>query len=103
VRRTITVQPVVLVWLRLLTPGYVGVFPALHRQRLSTLAAGLAGVGRLLRSLMQRHEIIIRSHILEPRRLAVRRIPNLRSLAAGLLSLAQPEHAPSIEGAGLPA
>jgi hypothetical protein len=52
---------------------------------------------------MQRHEIIIRSHILEPRRLAVRRIPNLRSLAAGLLSLAQPEHAPSIEGAGLPA
>jgi hypothetical protein len=64
VRRTITVQPVVLVWLRLLTPGDVGVFPALPWQRLLILAARLAGVGRLLWGLMRWQKVIIPSHIL---------------------------------------
>ena len=62
-RRTITVKPVVIVWLRLLAPGCVGVFPALRRQRLLTLAARRAGVGRILRYLIRRHKLIVASHI----------------------------------------
>jgi hypothetical protein len=77
VRRTITVQPVVLVWLRLLTPAYVGVFPALHRQRLLTLAARLAGVGRLLWRLIRRHMAIIPSHNLGAETLGLSRQTSL--------------------------
>jgi hypothetical protein len=64
VRRAIAVQPVVLVWLRPLAPGYVGVFPALRRQRLLILAIRRAGVGRLLRRLIRRHKVIIPYRIL---------------------------------------
>jgi len=79
VRRAITVQPVVLVWLSPLAPGYVAVFPALHRQRLPILAVRRAGVGRILRCLIRRHKVIIPLTSSGPRRSAICRIPNPRA------------------------
>lgn len=58
VRWTITVQPVILFSIRLLAPGYVGVFPALHWRRLLIAAGHPAGVCRILRYLFRRHELI---------------------------------------------
>jgi len=94
-RRTITVQPVLLVGLRLLAPPYVGVFPALNRERLLILAARQAGVGRILLYSIRRHRLVISSHIFGAETFGYAD-PDQRGRPAELFSLAKPEHAQAL-------
>ena len=104
VRWTITVQPVILFSIRLLAPGYVRVFPALHRRRRLILAGQPTGVCRILRYLFRRHELIPLTFGAEmlghggSRSAALWRA--MPSLAVGRLSSPSPSSVPACDAPG---